>query len=74
MKIQEVYEEVEKMTDNYFCVSYKMNRHTFNNVEIECSIYIKGFGHFDAPTFALALDKVKEAMGKIKPDILDIDR
>jgi len=73
MKIQEVYEEVEKMTDKYFCVSYEMNRHNIGEIEIICDIYIKNFGHFSAPTFENALLKAKEEMGKIKSDILDID-
>ena len=73
MKIQDVYKEVEKMTDKFFGVSYEMNRHNIGEIEIICDIYIKEFGYFRAPTFGLALENAKKAMGKIKPDILNID-
>ena len=72
MKITEVYEELKSMTDEFFSVSYEMMRFSDESEEIECVIYIKSIGHHKAPTFALALDKVKESMGKIKPDSLKI--
>jgi len=73
MKITEVYEELKNIiNDDFFSVSYEMLRFSDSREEIDCCIYCKGIGHHKAPTFALALDKVKEAMGKIKPDSLEI--
>jgi len=72
MKITEVYEELKTMTSGYFTVSYELSHFTNGLEEIDCWIYCKGIGHFKAPTFALALDKVKESMSKIKPDSLKI--
>ena len=71
MKITEVYEELKTMTSGYFTVSYELSHFTDSLEEIDCCIYCKGIGHFKAPTFALVLEKVKESMGKIKPDSLD---
>ena len=71
MKITGVYEELKTMISGYFTVSYELSHFTDSLEEIDCCIYCKGIGHFKAPTFALALDKVKESMGKIKPDSLD---
>jgi len=71
MKITEVYEELKSTGIGYFTVSYELSHFTNGLEEIDCCIYCKGIGHFKAPTFALALDKVKESMGKIKPDSLD---
>jgi len=71
MKITEVYEELKSMISGYFTVSYELSHFTDSLEEIDCCIYCKGIGHFKAPTFALALDKVKESMSKIKPDSLD---
>jgi len=71
MKITEVYEELKSMISGYFTVSYELSHFTDSLEEIDCCIYCKGIGHFKAPTFKLALDKVKESMGKIKPDSLE---
>jgi len=71
MKITEVYEELRSTGIGYFTVSYELSHFTDSLEEIDCCIYCKGIGHFKAPTFALALDKVRESMGKIKPDSLD---
>ena len=71
MKITEVYEELKTMISGYFTVSYEMSHFTDSLEEIDCCIYCKGIGQFKAPTFKLALEKVKESMGKIKPDSLD---
>jgi len=71
MKITEVYEELKGMTDEFYFVSYEMLRFSDKSEEIECVIYVRGIGQHKAPTFKLVLDKVKEAMGKIKSDSLD---
>ena len=73
MKITEVYEELKTMTDDYYTVSYEMSRYSKSSEEIECGIYVKHIGHHKAQTFALALEKVKESMGKIKPDSLEVN-
>uniref|UniRef100_A0A6M3LU65 Uncharacterized protein n=1 Tax=viral metagenome TaxID=1070528 RepID=A0A6M3LU65_9ZZZZ len=71
MKITEVYDDLKTMTDEFFAVSYEMLRFSDSSEEIDCVIYIKGIGQHKAKTFKLALDKVKESMGKIEPDGLD---
>ena len=77
MKITEAFKELKKLADGQYCsLDYIL---TNNGVDIDgkdeiaCQVFLKEKGIFEAPTFALALEKLKESMDKIRPDVLDVE-
>lgn len=74
MTIKETYEELKALFPNKFIsVSYNMHRYSSNSEETECTVYMEDTQSFAAPTFALALDKLKAEMGLIEPDELVLE-
>lgn len=70
MTIDETYKELEKIEDEYFSVSYSINKYMSGPVRI-CKIYLEKCSILEeAPTFQLAFDNVRKRLGLVKPDSL----
>lgn len=75
MDIKEAFKELKAMApkDEYISLDYTMNRYADGCEDVECSVYIASAERFVAPTFRMALDQAKAALGLIISDKLNIE-